>query len=189
MLSDDWAQLIFYGLLLVVIGGSMLVEFSGRGGKAIRQGALWAVIFAGVFFFANQWIDKGEERQRMTGEGRVEIEAGRDGHFHLTADLNGKPVRFIVDTGASSIALSPDDARQIGIDPENLAYIGFAQTANGVVKTANVTIKEFAIENIIDHDVPAVVIGGELDRSLLGMNYLRRFARVSFEGDLLLLER
>lgn len=188
MLTDDWARLAFYGLLLVVIGGSMLIEFSGRGGRALRQGTLWAVIFAGVFFVADKWV--GEQgSQRATGDGRIEIQAGRDGHFSLIAELNGQPVHFIVDTGASSIALSPDDARKIGIDPDDLVYMGIAQTANGVVPTANVTIREFAIEDIVDHGVRAVVIDGELDGSLLGMTYLRRFARVSFEGNLMVLER
>ena len=62
-------------------------------------------------------------------------------------------------------------------------------TANGRVATAPVTIAEFAIGDAVDRDVRAVVIDSALQDSLLGMSYLRRFARVSFEGDLLILER
>lgn len=189
MPAGDWANLAYYVLLLVVIGGAMLFEFSGRGGRVLRQAVLWVVIFAGVVFAANWWMGNDGGRQQLVSGGRIEIPLGRDGHFHLTARLNGTPVRFVVDTGASTVALGPRDARRIGIDPENLAYIGNAMTANGRVPTANVTIKQFEIGEIVDRNVPAVVIGGDLDGSLLGMTYLRRFARVSFESDLLVLER
>ena len=62
-------------------------------------------------------------------------------------------------------------------------------TANGNVKTAPVTIDTLEIGDIVDRNVRAQVIGGNLQGSLLGMSYLRTFARVSFEGDLLILER
>lgn len=187
MPGEDWARLIYYGLLLLVIGGALLFELSGRGGKGLRQIVLWAVIFAGVSFAANLWLE--QEAQQVVSGGRVEIPVSRDNHFYLTAELNDTPVRFVVDTGATSIALGGEDARKIGIDPGDLAYIGTARTANGIVRIANVTIEEFAIGDIVDRNVPATVIGGDLDGSLLGMSYLRRFARVSFEGDLLVLER
>ena len=184
---DDGAQLVFYILLLIVIGGAMIFELAGRGGQMLRQAALWAVIFAGAFFAADTWLT--QPRQQVITGGRIEIPASRDGHFHLTAEVNGTPLRFIVDTGASYIALGPDDARKAGIDPDDLAYLGSAMTANGQVRTARVTIDDFSIGDIRGQHVPAMVIDGDLNGSLLGMSYLRRFARVSFEGDLLILER
>ena len=77
----------------------------------------------------------------------------------------------------------------MGLDPDDLAYVGTAMTANGRVETAPVTIDRIAIGDIVDRNVRAYVIGADLDGSLLGMSYLRTFARVSFEGDLLILER
>ncbi|SNT74374.1 retropepsin-like aspartic protease family protein [Paracoccus seriniphilus] len=191
MATDDGMRLAYYIVLLVVIGGAVLFELSGRGSKALRQLGLWVVIFAGAFFASELWMNGGlsGQRQMVTSGGRIEIPASRDGHFHLTAQLNGVPVRFIVDTGASSIALGPEDARRIGIDTGDLAYIGTAMTANGQVKTAPVTIDELAIGDILDRNVRAWVIDGDLDGSLLGMSYLRTFARVSFESDLLILQR
>ena len=186
---DDGMQLAFYILLLVVIGGAMVFELAGRGGQALRQMMLWVVIFAGAIFAAQWWIEGEPPRQQVLEGGRIEIPVSRDGHFHLTASLNGTDVRFIVDTGASTIALGPEDARRIGIDPDDLAYVGTAMTANGRVQTAPVTIDTLEIGDIVDRNVRAWVIGGELDGSLLGMSYLRTFARVSFEGDLLVLER
>lgn len=189
MASDDTMQLVYYGVLLLVIGGAMVFELAGRGGQVLRQILLWVVIFAGATLAANWWIEGNAPRQQVLQGGRIEIPVGRDGHFHLTAQVNGEPVRFMVDTGASSIALGPADARRVGLDPDDLAYVGRAMTANGQVQTAPVTIDEIAIGDIVDRNVRAWVIGADLDGSLLGMSYLRTFARVRFEGDLLILER
>lgn len=187
--GGDTMQLVYYGLLLLVIGGAMLFELAGRGGQVLRQLLLWVVIFAGATLAADWYLHGTAPQQQVLDGGRIEIPLGRDGHFHLTAEVNGQPVRFMVDTGASSIALGPEDARRIGLDLDDLAYVGTAMTANGQVRTAPVTIEEIAIGDIVDRNVRAWVIGGDLDGSLLGMSYLRTFARVSFEGDLLVLER
>lgn len=189
-LPDDWARLIYLGLLVLFIGGAVIVEFSGRASQAMRMAALWAIIFAGAIFLAGAWQDWTAPRQVVSEDGRrIEVPMDSSGHFLLTAEANGQPLRLIFDTGASSIALSPGDARRIGIDPDNLAYVGQAETANGTVETAPVTIRRFAIGDLVDQNVPAVVIRADISGSLLGMSYLRRFARVSFEGDMLVLER
>jgi aspartyl protease family protein len=187
--GDEVARLAYLVLLLVVIGGAMLFELSGRGGRALRQVMLWLVLFAGLGLAADWWMTRTSPQQQVFDGGRIEVPAGRGGHFHLTALLNGTEVRFVVDTGATSVALAPEDARRIGIDTDRLAYTGIAVTANGRVPTAQVTIRDFAIGDIADRNVRAVVIDGDLSVSLLGMSYLRRFARVSFEGDMLVLER
>ncbi|MGZ3217018.1 retropepsin-like aspartic protease family protein [Paracoccus sp. T5] len=190
MSETEWPRLAYYVLLLVVIGGAMLFELSGRGGRALRQLLLWGVIFAGTAVAADWWMTStAPQQQVLEGGSRIEIPLGRGGHFHLEAMLNGTPVHFIVDTGATSVALSRDDAIRIGLDPERLRFDGQAVTANGRVRTASVTIQDFAIGDAVDRNVRAVVIDSELRDSLLGMSYLRRFARVSFEGDLLVLER
>jgi aspartyl protease family protein len=189
MTDNDTMQLVYYGVLLLVIGGAMIFELAGRGGQVLRQIILWVVIFAGATLAADWYIEGNTPRQQVLDSGRIEIPVGRDGHFHLAAQVNGQEVRFMVDTGASSIALGPADARRVGLDPGDLAYIGTAITANGQVRTAPVTIEEIAIGDIVDRNVRAWVIDGDMEGSLLGMSYLRTFARVSFEGDLLVLER
>lgn len=189
MSGDETARLAYLVLLLVVIGGAMLFELSGRGGRALRQMLLWVVAFAGLAFAADWWMGGSAPRQQLLEGGRIEVAAGRGGHFHLEAILNGEPVHFIVDTGATSVALSREDARRVGIDPERLSYTGIAMTANGQVPTAQVTIRDFVLGEVRDQNVRAVVIDGDLGVSLLGMSYLSRFARVSFEGNRLILER
>jgi aspartyl protease family protein len=117
------------------------------------------------------------------------VPIGNDGHYHLTAQVNDVSVHFIIDTGASSIALGPRDAERVGIDLDNLAYIGEARTANGTVETAPVRLNSLAIGDIRDEGVPAMVLRADLDQSLMGMSYLSRFARVSIEANRLILER
>jgi aspartyl protease family protein len=92
-----------------------------------------------------------------------------------------------VDTGATDMVLSHEDARRAGIEPEALTYLGSADTANGVVRTARVTLDEVAIEGILDRNIDAVVTDGALDSSLLGMNYLHLFSRIEIaDGELIL---
>lgn len=191
-MTDQWPRFAYLALLLIAVGGFLVVELRARPGKTIRQMAAWLLIFLGAIAVAGLWDDISNSavpRQQMLDGGGIEIPRSGDGHFYLTADLNGESVRFVVDTGATTIALTRKDAARIGIDPDRLAYIGQAGTANGVVATAPVRIDSFAIGDIHDSRVMAVVIDGDLGQSLLGMNYLSTFARVSIEGDRLVLER
>ena len=100
------------------------------------------------------------------------------GHFSLTATVNGTPTRFVVDTGASLVALTLDDARAAGIGRSELVFNQLTQTANGRVRFAPVTLREIRIEQLSIENVPAAVIEN-LDQSLLGMSFLKRLK--SFE--------
>jgi aspartyl protease family protein len=97
--------------------------------------------------------------------------AGPLGHVVLTASVNGAPVRFLVDTGASAVALSPADARAAGIDPNALVFDKTTTTANGVARVAPVMLREVRIEQLSVENVPAVV-DANLSGSLLGMSFL-----------------
>ena len=106
----------------------------------------------------------------------IELRRGSDGHFHASLEINGRPVRFMIDTGASDIVLSRRDAERVGIEPGNLSYLGRALTANGVVSTAPVRLAVVEFGDFTDTDVRARVNAGALDTSLLGMSYLDRFS-------------
>lgn len=191
-MSIDPARLAYLTLLLLALGAFVVVEFRRDAGSTLRAVLAWGLIFLAAIGAAGLWQDISRDimpRQAMLDPTRIEVPLGPDGHFHLTAELNGAPVRFIVDTGASALALSPRDARRAGIDLERLVYAGQARTANGIVPTATVRLDRVAIGDILDENVPAMVIQADIDRSLMGMDYLRRFARVSFEGDSMILER
>jgi aspartyl protease family protein len=100
--------------------------------------------------------------------------ADRRGHFTLTATINGAPTRLVVDTGASLVALTLDDARAAGIGRSELAFNQLTQTAN----FAPVMLREVRIGQLSIENVPAAVIEN-LDQSLLGMSFLKRLK--SFE--------
>ncbi|MFD1882761.1 retropepsin-like aspartic protease family protein [Paracoccus pacificus] len=191
-MSDLWMNVAYFALLLIAVGGFLVVEMRTRPGQTIRQALAWLLIFLGVIAAAGLWdqISNTVSPRQITLEGgRVEIPQGNDGHYRLTADLNGQPVTFIVDTGASTIVLSHADARRIGIEPDDLAYYGTAMTANGAVPTAQVTIARLTLGDISDTNVPAVVTQGELGQSLLGMSFLSRFVRVSIDNGVMVIER
>ena len=97
-----------------------------------------------------------------------------DGHFWATAYVNGQPVRFLVDTGATLVALTKQDARKIGVDTETLEETADVRTAAGKVKAANVTIDSIEIDGVTVKNVQAVVIEKGLESSLLGMSFLNR---------------
>ena len=191
-MGDELGRMAYLVLLLVAVGGFLLFELRARPGKTLRLAAAWAMIFLGVIALAGLWGDIRQAvapQARMLEGGRIEVPMGGDGHFHLTARVNGQPVRFVIDTGATTIALAEDDARRAGIGPDSLAFVGQARTANGMVQTATVMLDSLTIGEIAEYDVPAVILRSDLDLSLMGMSYLSRFARVSIEGHRLILER
>ncbi len=188
---QDWPRFVYLGLLLLAIGGYLLTELRRDFGRSLRQMLAWGLIVLGLLAGYGLWEDVRRDMappQIVTGT-RIELPMARDGHFYVTLRLNGTPVDFVVDTGASDIALSRRDAGRIGLDVDRLSYTGFAATANGTVATAPVRISLIQIGEITDEDVRANVVEGDLGVSLLGMSYLRRFARVGFEGETMVLER
>ena len=192
MTGDDIGQLAYLVLLGLAVAGWFFANNRQSMGKTAQQAAVWGLIFVGAIAAAGMWGDIRRDvapRAGLIGEGRIEVPVGRDGHYHLTLGVNGEPVDFIVDTGASSIVLSREDARRVGIDPDGLTYLGTAQTANGVVRTASVRLDSVSFGDIADTGVRAVVTDGQMDGSLLGMTYLSRFSRIEIENGRLVLSR
>ena len=129
--------------------------------------------------------DSARQQISVTEQGQIILPRSRDGHYYLTAQINGNPVRFVVDTGATDIVLTKADAARIGIDPESLDYLGRAGTANGETRTAFVRLDEVVVGNAVDRDVSAVVNDGAMSQSLLGMGYLQRWGRIEItQGEL-----
>jgi aspartyl protease family protein len=100
------------------------------------------------------------------------------GHVAITALVNGAPVRFLVDTGASRVTLTLDDAHTAGIGRGELVFSQRSQTANGPAREAPITLREIRIEQLSIDNVAAAV-NENLNISLLGMSFLKRLK--SFE--------
>ena len=105
------------------------------------------------------------------------VAKGPDGHFWADADVNGKRVHFLVDTGATAVALTPTDAAKLGFRLEDLQYSYQVTTAGGSSHAAAVTLAVVSINGAKLNNVHALVVEDGLDVSLLGMSYLGRLTR------------
>ncbi len=192
MSGDNFGQLAYLVLLGLAVGGWFIAENRKNLGRTTRQAAVWGLIFIGTVAAVGLWSDISRTvmpRQSVLSSGVIEVPRAPDGHYYLVAQLNGVPVRFIVDTGASDVVLTMQDAKRVGIDTASLVYSGSASTANGTVRTAFTRIKDLQLGDIRDTGVMVSVNGGQMDGSLLGMSYLRRFQRIEIAGNKLILQR
>ena len=192
MESFEIGRLAYLVLLGVAVGGWFIAENRGNLGKTARQAAIWGMIFVGAIAVVGLWSDIRDDvmpRQEIAADGVVEIPRGFDGHYHMVLHMNDVPVEFIVDTGASDVVLSLADARRIGIDTDQLVFSGRASTANGEVKTASARVGDVRLGDATEKSIRVSVNGGEMDGSLLGMSYLRRFESIEIRGGRLFLTR
>jgi len=99
-----------------------------------------------------------------------------DGHYWSEATIDGRAVRVLVDTGASVVALTREDALRLGVDPAPEAFTGRIQTASGVVRAAPVRLRAVSVAGARVDGVEALVVEQGLAYSLLGMSYLGRLS-------------
>ena len=190
MTADDLARFAYLALLGLAIGGWVVMQGRENLSRTAQNAAIWGLIFVGAIAAAGLWSDIRNDvapRQEVLEDGAIRVPLGRDGHYHVVLDVNGTPVSFIVDTGASDLVLSRRDAAAAGIATADLNYIGSAMTANGQVRTAGVRLDSVSLGPETERYVRATVTEGDLDVSLLGMAYLSRFARIEIaDGELIL---
>jgi len=126
----------------------------------------------------------------LSANGVEKLEAFADGHYYATAEVNGRPLDVMVDTGASMVALTYEDAERAGLRLKRSDFTARVNTANGPAAVAPVMLDSVSIGRITVHDVRAAVSErGRLDRTLLGMSFLSRLERVDIsQGRLTLVE-
>lgn len=113
-----------------------------------------------------------------------------DGHYWVRALVNRKAsVEFMVDTGASVVALTYDDAQKMGLDPASLDYKWTIRTAGGETLGASVTIDSIRINQVHIRDVEAMVLRSDLSQSLLGMSFLNELYSYEFRGDRMIIRQ
>ena len=115
--------------------------------------------------------------------GVVSFTRSSDGQFWIMAQVDGQPVRFLVDTGASDVVLSRADAARLGFTADRLSFSEEADTANGRIREAPVMLGELRIGSIRFEHVPAAVSSGGFGDSLLGMRVLERLSSVEIRKD------
>lgn len=131
----------------------------------------------------------GETEAAGASTATVELRAGARGHFSTTARVNGRSIPVLVDTGASMVALTYEDAERAGIFVRPHDFTGRVNTANGIARVAPIRLDSVSIGDITVHDVEgAVSEPGRLGTSLLGMSFISRLSRAEMRGGVLYLE-
>ena len=182
---EDRASLVYGLVLLVGVGASLVVRQRVRPGAVLRHALAWAGVALLLVLGYSARHDLARLGGRVVGElvpfapvrtaeGAVTVRMARDGHYYLEARADGVLIRFLVDTGASQVILSPADARRLGLAPEPAAFTQRLRTANGVVRAAPVEIAELQAGGVVVRRVRAAVNQAALAHSLLGMSFLER---------------
>ena len=184
--------------------------------KVVGEGMGWLALLATVFLVTFNFDRILDYMQRLNGQGanvelayaqrdsdgsgnrstssasgfdrEVHLRAGRNGHFMANAYVNDREIQVLVDTGASGVALSYEDARAVGILVTEADYTMQSRTANGLTRVAPIMVDHIRIGDIVVRDVQAYVgEPGKLFATLLGMTFLSRLSRVDIRGKELVL--
>ncbi len=175
---------LMLGLCLVIVWVMTGTESTDSGPSVAARPGQGAVGAPGVV----SEDAEPEPTQNLASSGyEVIVPPGPGGHFLVDVDVSGVSLRFLVDTGASSVTLTEADARRIGLPVRALDYSARFQTANGEIKAAPVTLRDMRIGGLGIEDVEATVTQAPLNISLLGMSYLRRLAGYEVRADGLVL--
>jgi len=128
--------------------------------------------------------------ERVSGRRMATISSKADGHYWTRALVNRKAsVEFMVDTGASVVALTYKDAQKMGLKPDTLDYKWEIRTAGGITKGASVKIESIQINQVHVKNVDAMVLRTDLTQSLLGMSFLRELYSYEFRGNRMIIQQ
>ncbi len=196
--TGDFASLSYKILLLVFLGAGVLIIFRERFTQALTAVLLWvllALILVAGYSYRFELRDVADRvlaelvPGHVIARGRtVEVARAVNGDFDVVAQINGARVAMVLDTGASSVVLTRDDAKAAGLPLEVLAYTANIDTANGRTLAAPVRLDRVAIGGLVERSIDALVAQpGQLKVSLLGMSFLNRLRSWEVHGDRLLL--
>ncbi|MEW9808288.1 TIGR02281 family clan AA aspartic protease [Mesorhizobium sp. ZMM04-5] len=200
--TDRFGNLVYLVALGAVVGSGVL--FSGqRFGQTVRTLAIWMLIVLALMTGYEYRYELQDVASRVSGglipgsplsaqdgDGRaiVTLQKGMNGHFDAEVEINGRPIRAVIDTGATSTVLSRADAERVGFDPATLHFNIPVSTANGVTTAARVVADDVAVGGIVRRRLPLLVAeAGRLDQSLLGMNFIGTLSGFDVRGDRLVL--
>ena len=199
-----FGYVVFLLALLIYLAGGLLGHYGGGAATIARDAVTWLALGLGLVTLYAYKEELTPIATRVVGEllpgtamtvetsagglAEVKIRKRLNGHFTAKVEVNGKPVSMIVDTGASSIVLTPEDARAAGIDVDEMTFRVPVLTANGRTMAARIWLEDVAIGPLDRTRVEALIAQpGALSQSLLGMSFLSRLRSYEFSGDYLTL--
>jgi aspartyl protease family protein len=202
--GHEFAYLAAGLALLVFIGGGVVAAYRGRLGQAVRDAVTWVALGLALVTIYSYRENLMPVAGRLAGEllpgspmmvvtpdgGPAEVRIRRrlGGHFVAQVRINDHKAPMLVDTGASTIVLTPQDAKKAGIELDKLVYAVPVYTANGRTVAARARLDEVSIGPLRQRRVEALVARpGALNQSLLGMSFLSRLRSYEFSGDYLTL--
>lgn len=196
--TRNLSSLAYKIAILVFVAGTVLTLFRERFTQAIAAALLWvgvALVLVVGYSYRFELHDVGERvlaelvPGHVISHGRtVEVARANAGNFDISAQINGARIAMVLDTGASSIVLTREDARAAGLPLELLNYTVSIDTANGRTRAAPVTLDRVAVGGLVERSIEALVAQpGQLRMSLLGMSFLNRLRSWEVRGDRLLL--
>lgn len=196
--NNDFGRLVTLSAIGTMMGAGILAS-RRQWGESLRQAAIWLLIILALATGYLYRYDLQQVGNRLTaglipgravvttganGEQILVINKGVSGHFEADVSIVGTPLRMMVDTGASSIVLTYDDAMRLGINPDNLVFSIEVSTANGRAMAAPVTLRQVAIGPIMRGTIRGMVTQpGQLDQSLLGMSFLETLGSIEITRD------
>ena len=197
MNEGDQAVHFIYLLGVLVLVMSALMVRRIPIAQGLKMFAGWVLIFGAaliVFTLKDEFLALGNrvlletrgglEQQESPGE--VRVRQAPDGHFWVTAEVNGEPTRFLIDSGATTTSISTDTAERAGIEPSS-GVGAMVQTANGIVVVQRGRANSIEVGPIERHDVAVHISDAFGDMNVIGMNFLSTLTSWSVEGRTLVL--
>ena len=190
---------------LILLGGVLLLSalsirrISGTAlARYLRYAGLWAVIFvllAGGYSYRNELRTISQRIMGdlvpgyggETGLNELTYTRAEDGHFYIDAESSSVPIRFLVDTGASLVVLSPGDAQRLGFNLAKVRFDQYFETANGTVRGASAVLNELWLGDRLVRNLAVSINEAPMSNSLLGMAFLEQLESFEVRGDRLVL--
>jgi len=195
--QGDAAIQFIYLLGVLVLVGSAFVARRIPIAQGLRMFIAWVLIFAAAFIIftlkdefsalGTRLLLETRGGVEQTGPGEIRIRQAPDGHFWVDAEVNGRSVRFLVDSGATVTSISRETADRVGIERSG-GFGVMVQTANGVVVAQRGTAESISIGPITRRDVAVHISDAFGDLNVIGMNYLSSLSAWGVEGKTLRLK-
>jgi aspartyl protease family protein len=189
-MTDRGADLLLYGILLILPPAALIARRPPLG-QTLKMALAWAGIFAVGLVVASQWHRLGGittmlNDQQISGT-ETRIRMAEDGHFWADVEIDGISRRMLIDSGATTTALSPATAAAAGLDLDESPFATVIETANGAVTARTATAHRVTIGTVTATDLGVVSSPAFGDTNVIGMNFLSRLASWRVEGGTLIL--